>query len=315
MAGLANPGPGWQDARTPLTCVIREGFLMLRSAAVTLALLTGLSALPALAQTPPRPPAAPAATPAQAAAARGVVARIDGLEITERDIEIATEDLGDRLQQVPQAQRRDYIISYLADLKLGARAAERARIADSPEFAARLAYFRQKVLMDEYIARQAKAAVTPEAARKLYDDTLKSLPPQEEVRARHILVEKEDEAKAVLARVRGGEDFAKVAAELSKDPGSGKEGGDLGYFTQDRMVPQFAAAAFKLKAGEISEPVQTQFGWHVIKLEDRRNRPFPPFDEVKGEIETYLTRKAQQDAVLAIRGALQLERLDQPRPQ
>ena len=243
-----------------------------------------------------------------------VVARIDGMDITEMEIAMAGEDLGERIAQVPAAQRRDYLIGYLADLKIGARAAERAKLAEAPGFATRLAYFRQKVLMDEFISRESRNAATTEAARKLYDDTMKTAKPDDEVRARHILVEKEDEAKAALARVRAGEDFAKVAAELSKDPGSGKEGGDLGYFTQDRMVPQFAAMAFQLKPGDVSEPVQTQFGWHVIKVEDRRTRPFPKFEDVKGEIETYLVRKAQQDIILGLRGDLKLERLDQPKP-
>ncbi len=243
-----------------------------------------------------------------------VVAKIDGIEITEQEIALAGEDLGERIAQVPAAQRREYLLGYLSDLKIGARAAERAKIAELPEFTLRMNYFRQKVLMDEYISRQSKAAASTEAARKLYDDTMKTMKPEEEVRARHILVEKEDEAKAALARVRKGEDFAKVAAELSRDPGSGKEGGDLGYFTQDRMVPQFGAAAFQLKAGDVSEPVQTQFGWHVIKVEDKRSKPLPTFEDVKGEIETYLVRKAQQDIVMGLRGDLKLERLDQPKP-
>lgn len=243
-----------------------------------------------------------------------VVAKIDGIEITEQEIALAGEDLGERIAQVPAAQRREYLIGYLSDLKIGARAAERAKIAELPEFTLRMNYFRQKVLMDEYISRQSRAAASTEAARKLYDDTMKTMKPEEEVRARHILVEKEDEAKAALARVRQGEDFAKVAAELSRDPGSGKEGGDLGYFTQDRMVPQFGAVAFQLKAGDVSEPVQTQFGWHVIKVEDKRSKPLPKFEEVKGEIETYLVRKAQQDIVMGLRGDLKLERLDQPKP-
>jgi len=243
-----------------------------------------------------------------------VVAKIDGIEITEQEIALAGEDLGERIAQVPAAQRREYLLGYLSDLKIGARAAERAKIAELPEFTLRMNYFRQKVLMDEYISRQSKAAASTEAARKLYDDTMKTMKPEEEVRARHILVEKEDEAKAALARVRKGEDFAKVAAELSRDPGSGKEGGDLGYFTQDRMVPQFGAVAFQLKAGDVSEPVQTQFGWHVIKVEDKRSKPLPTFEDVKGEIETYLVRKAQQDIVMGLRGDLKLERLDQPKP-
>jgi peptidyl-prolyl cis-trans isomerase C len=243
-----------------------------------------------------------------------VVAKIDGIEITEQEIALAGEDLGERIAQVPAAQRREYLLGYLSDLKIGARAAERAKIAELPEFTLRMNYFRQKVLMDEYISRQSKAAASTEAARKLYDDTMKTMKPEEEVRARHILVEKEDEAKAALARLRKGEDFAKVAAELSRDPGSGKEGGDLGYFTQDRMVPQFGAVAFQLKAGDVSEPVQTQFGWHVIKVEDKRSKPLPTFEDVKGEIETYLVRKAQQDIVMGLRGDLKLERLDQPKP-
>jgi peptidyl-prolyl cis-trans isomerase C len=251
-----------------------------------------------------------ALTFAAPALADKVVARVDGMEITEKDLEIATEDLGDRLQQVPASQRREYLIGFMADLKLGARAAEREKLADAPEFARRLAYYRMKVLMDELMSRESKKALTPEAARKLFDDTIKTLTPEEEVRARHILVEKQDEAKAALARLRKGEDFAKVAAELSKDPGSGKEGGDLGYFTKDRMVPPFAEAAFKLKAGELSEPVQTQFGWHVIKLEDRRTRALPKFEEVKGEIETYIVRRAQQDIVLNLRKDAKIEKVD-----
>jgi peptidyl-prolyl cis-trans isomerase C len=239
-----------------------------------------------------------------------VVARVDGMEITEKDLEIATEDLGDRLQQVPASQRRDYLIGFMVDLKLGARAAEREKLADAPDFARRLAFYRMKVLMDELMSRESKKALTAEAARKLYDDTIKTMTPEEEVRARHVLVEKEDEAKAVLARLRKGEDFAKVAGELSRDPGSGKEGGDLGYFTKDRMVPPFADAAFKLKAGELSEPVQTQFGWHVIKVEDRRSRALPKFEDVKGEIETYLVRRAQQEIVLGLRKDVKVEKVD-----
>ncbi len=285
-----------------------QGRLLL--AAPILAAGLALAAPPATAQAPAPAPAAPTA----AANPDRVVARIDGIDITEAEVTIATDDLSDRMQQVPAAQRRDYVIGYLADLKLGARAAERAKVGDTPEFRRRLAYYRLKVLMDEFIAREAPKAVTADAARKLYDETMATMKPEEEVRARHILVEKEEEAKAALARIRQGEDFAKVAAELSRDPGSGKEGGDLGYFTQDRMVPQFGKAAFEAKVGEVTEPVQTQFGWHIIKVEDKRARPLPKFEEVKSEIDGYLLRRAQQDMVLGLRRDLRVERLDTPRP-
>ncbi|WP_420101248.1 peptidylprolyl isomerase [Bosea sp. (in: a-proteobacteria)] len=251
--------------------------------------------------------AQPAPVPAD-----GVVARVNGLPITQKEIDLASEDLGERLAQLPEERRRDEVINYLVDLKLGAKAAADAKIGDTPDFAARLAYYREKVLLDQYLTNEGKKAVTEDAARKLYEDTTKAMTPDEEAHARHILVETEDQAKAVVARLKKGEDFAKVAGELSKDPGSGKEGGDLGWFTKDRMVPEFAEAAFKLKKGEISEPVKSQFGWHVIKLEDKRSKPLPDFAAVKPQIDQYLERKAQQDIVLALREKAKIERLDKP---
>ncbi|MBN9455659.1 MAG: peptidylprolyl isomerase [Bosea sp.] len=241
-----------------------------------------------------------------------VVAKVDGIPITQQEVELATEDLGERLAQLPEDRKRDEVINYLVDLKLGAKAAAEAKVADTPDFAARLAYYREKVLLDQYLTGLGKKAVTEEAAKKLYEDTTKAMAPEEEAHARHILVETEDQAKAVVDRLKKGEDFAKVAADVSKDPGSGKEGGDLGWFTKDRMVPEFAEAAFKLKKGEVSAPVKSQFGWHVIKLEDKRTKPLPDYAAVKPQIEQYLERKAQQDAVLALREKAKVERLDKP---
>jgi peptidyl-prolyl cis-trans isomerase C len=241
-----------------------------------------------------------------------VVAKVDGIPITQKDVDLATEDLGERLAQLPDDRKRDEVINYLVDLKLGAKAAAEAKVADTPDFAARLAYYREKVLLDQYLTGIGKKAVTEEAAKKLYEDTTKAMAPEEEAHARHILVETEDQAKSVEERLKKGEDFAKVAADVSKDPGSGKEGGDLGWFTKDRMVPEFAEAAFKLKKGEVSAPVKSQFGWHVIKLEDKRTKPLPDFAAVKPQIEQYLERKAQQDTVLALREKAKVERLDKP---
>lgn len=241
-----------------------------------------------------------------------VVARVNGIAITEGELALAAEDLSERVGQMPEERKRDELINYLVDLKLGAKAAADAKIGESKEFAARLAYYREKVLLDEYLQREAKKATTPEAARKLYDETTKAMTPDEEVRARHILVEDEAQAKAIAERIAKGEDFAKVAGEVSKDPGSGKEGGDLGWFTKERMVPQFSEAAFKLQKGEVSAPVQSQFGWHVIKVEDKRTKPLPKFEDVKAQIDQYLERKSQQDIVLALREKAKVERLDKP---
>jgi peptidyl-prolyl cis-trans isomerase C len=282
-----------------MTC-IRMTRIRLAAGSALLALALGGAG--ALAQTTPAPAPAPD-TP---------VAKIDGTVITERDLTLAAEDLGQGLAQMPEGQRRDYIVNYLADLKFGAKAAADAKVADQPEFKKRLEMMRDKLLVETYLDAEAKKAVTDEAMKKLYADSMKDMKPEEEVHARHILVETEDQAKDVAKRVKGGEDFAKVAAEVSKDPGSGKEGGDLGYFTRDRMVPEFADAAFKMDKGQISDPVKSQFGWHVIKVEDKRTKPLPSFDDVKDQVQQYLIRKTQSDLILALRSKGKVERLDKP---
>ena len=130
--------------------------------------------------------------------------------------------------------------------------------------------------------------------RQVYDEAVKSMGGQEEVRARHILVETEDEAKAIVEQLKGGADFATLAKEKSKDPGAA-DGGDLGYFGKEQMVPEFAEVAFKMYPGQISNPVKTQFGWHIIKLEDKRTKPVPEFEKVKDQIEAFVMRKAQTE--------------------
>ena len=128
--------------------------------------------------------------------------------------------------------------------------------------------------------------------------------------ARHILVESEDEAKQVIEELKKGGDFAELAKKKSKDPGA-SDGGDLGYFTKEQMVPEFSNVAFTLEAGKISDPVKSQFGWHVIKVEDKRKKKAPDFETVKPQIETYVTRKAQADLVSKLRETAKIERTDQ----
>ena len=161
---------------------------------------------------------------------------------------------------------------------------------------------------------QAKAAVTDEAMHKVYDEAVKTMSGEQEVHARHILVATEDEAKAIVAELKKGTDFAELAKQKSKDPGAAAEGGDLGYFGKDQMVPEFAEAAFKLNKGEVSEPVKTQFGWHIIKVEDKRTRAMPEFDKVKDQIATFVARKAQTDFIAHLRETAKIERLDAPAP-
>ena len=283
--------------------------LLARASTLALAMALCAASTGALAQD--AKPASPAAAPAKPADPARVVARVNGQPITEADLAVAAEDPALSIPGANETQKRDILIGYVADLKLGAKAAEDAKLASAPEFTRRLTYMREKLLVDEYLDAQVKKAITPDAVRKLYDETSKEMKPEEEVRARHILVESEDDAKKAAARLKGGEDFAKVAAELSKDPGSKTDGGELGFFTKDRMVAPFAEAAFKMKPNEISDPVQSQFGWHVIQVEEKRTKPTPSFDEMKDQIEQYLTRRAQQDAVLALRATGKVEKLDE----
>jgi peptidyl-prolyl cis-trans isomerase C len=255
--------------------------------------------------------AAQAPRPAAPADPAKVVARVNGIDITEGELALAEEDIGQNIRADGEA-RRQQLIQYLADLKAGAKLARERKVEESAEFKRRQAYVWDKVLLDELLAQEVKKAISPEAMRKLYDETVKNLQPEMEVRARHILVETEDEAKKIVERLNKGEDFAKLAKELSKDPGSGKEGGDLGYFTKERMVKEFAAVAFSIEKGKISAPVKSQFGWHVIRVEDSRVKPLPEFESVRPQIERFLSQKAQQDFIMAQRAANKVERLDKP---
>jgi peptidyl-prolyl cis-trans isomerase C len=164
--------------------------------------------------------------------------------------------------------------------------------------------------MDNLLSVEGKAATSDEARKKVYEEASKQITGEQEVRARHILVEKEEDAKKAEARIKGGEDFAKVAAELSTDPGSKTDGGDLGFFTKDRMVEPFAEAAFKMEPGQISDPVKSQFGWHVIKVEEKRTKPVPSLVEMQDQVNTYLERRAQQDLIVGLRSSAKIEKLD-----
>jgi peptidyl-prolyl cis-trans isomerase C len=241
-----------------------------------------------------------------------VIAKVNGVEIHESDLTMAEEDVGQnqQVQALAGDAKRDYLVSYLADVILASKAAEGKKINDQKEFKSRLGFIRNKLLMETLLQEEGKAALTPEAMKKVYEEAVKSMGAEQEVRARHILVPTEEEAKAVLAEIKKGTDFAELAKQKSKDPGAAAEGGDLGYFGKDQMVPEFAEVAFKLEKGQVSDPVKTQFGWHIIKVEDKRTKPVPEFDKVKEQVETYVVRKAQADYIHKLQESAKIERLD-----
>jgi peptidyl-prolyl cis-trans isomerase C len=249
--------------------------------------------------------------PVRAEDSNPVLAKVNGSEIRQSDVALAEEELGPSLAQMDPATRKDNLLAFLIDMKIVAKAAEDKKIENTDEFKKRLAFTRNRLLMDSLLANEGKAATTDDAMKKVYEEASKQISGEQEVHARHILVETEDEAKAVKAELDKGADFAELAKKKSKDPGA-SDGGDLGFFTKDQMVPEFSAVAFSLEPGKISDPVKTQFGWHIIKVEEKRNRTAPPFEQVKSQIETYVTRKAQADYVAKLREAAKIERMDKP---
>jgi peptidyl-prolyl cis-trans isomerase C len=252
-----------------------------------------------------------AGVPVRAEEANPVLAKVNGAEIRQSDVALAEEELGPSLAQMDPATKKDSVLSFLIDMKIVAKAAEAKKIEDRDEFKARLAFARSRLLMDNLLAVEGKAATTDDAMKKVYEDASKQITGEQEVHARHILVETEDEAKAIAGELKKGADFAELAKKKSKDPGA-SDGGDLGFFTKDQMVPEFSTVAFALEPGKISDPVKSQFGWHIIKVEEKRARKAPEFEQVKAQIETYVTRKAQADYVAKLRETAKVERMDKP---
>jgi len=241
-----------------------------------------------------------------------VIARVNGVEIHRSDLALAEDEVGASMpQQMGDDQKREYLITYLADIVILSQAAQKQNVGDRPDVKHRVEFERNKVLMETLLQDAGQAATTVDAMHKVYDDAIKQMPPEQEVHARHILVATEDEAKEIEAELKKGADFATLAKAKSKDPGAA-DGGDLGYFTKDQMVPEFSEVAFKLDKGQISDPVKTQFGWHIIQVEDKRTKPTPTFDEVKAQIATYVEHKAQAELVENLRKSATIERLDQP---
>jgi peptidyl-prolyl cis-trans isomerase C len=263
----------------------------------------------------------PSSSSSGGSASDPVVARVNGTEIRESDLVMAEDDLGAELQQLPPEHRREQLISYVADVMLAAQAAETRKLQNTDGFKQREAFFRRKLLMGLMLQDHARSLVTDEALRKVYDEQVKPMGAAEEVRARHILfrADPKDEkaqaaaqarAQAALERIKKGEDFAAVASELTEDPSGKQNGGDLDYFTKDQMVPEFANIAFQMSPGQVSNPIRTPFGWHIIKLEDRRNRPVPEFDKVRQQIEAFLVRRGQTELMTQLREKAKIERLD-----
>ena len=237
-----------------------------------------------------------------------VVARVNGAEVRRSDVMLAIENLPQQYRQLPPEMLFGGVVSQIIDRKLVAQAAEKGKLGDDPVVKQRVASIRERVLQEAYLSREIEKEMTDGNLRARYENQVKNAPGREEVHARHVLVQNEADAKAVIEDLRKGDDFAEVAKKRSSGP-SATNGGDLGYFTREQMVPEFAQAAFAMKKGEVSAaPVKTQFGWHVIKVEDRRTAPPPSFEDSVNDLRQEMAQELIQARMEALRKDAKIER-------
>ena len=284
---------------------------------VGLALAVALCAAQPLGAQQPAP--APNAAPVPATPPGDpVVARVDGQPILLSDLAAAARELPEELRGAPPQMLYPLLLDQLIAGRAVTAAARRAGLDRDEAVRARIRRAEEQELQQAWLSAEIASRVTDAAVRARYDQQIANRPAEEEVHARHILVPTESEARAALAEIRGGADFTAVAQRRSTGPGS-REGGDLGFFRRGDMVPEFAEAAFALQAGQISEnPVRSPFGWHVIKVEERRRAAPPPFEEVSNAIRQQLLEAEVTAAVERARGEARIERFNldgsAPRP-
>lgn len=277
---------------------------------IRLSLTLGLLACTAL------PTVAQEQQPAQAQeqqSAQGdkVVATIDGEPVTENDLSVAEEALGQQFARLAPEQRRAAALSAITEIRLLAKDAETEGLDKDPNFQRQMEFLRQRALHTALVEKKVAGAITDDEIRARYDKEMADTPPTNEVRARHILVKTKEEADDIIKQLDGGADFDALAKEKSQDPGSGAQGGDLGYFAAGQMVPEFEKAAFALDVGSYTkEPVQSQFGWHVIKVEDKRAKQPPAFEQIKEQVRSLLIQEKYLDLVKTLRGQAKVEVAD-----
>ncbi|PIO99398.1 peptidylprolyl isomerase [Pleomorphomonas carboxyditropha] len=247
------------------------------------------------------------------ASADDVVARVNGKDITAAEVQMATDVFGEQLAQVPEAQRRSMVVDALVDMHVMADAALAAGTADSPKYKARMAFLEAQALRNTYVEEQLQGKISDDDIKARYEKDIAGYVPPEEVHARHILVKTEDEANAILKQLADGGNFEALAKEKSEDPGSKGNGGDLGFFAKGQMVPEFEAEAFALKPGETSaKPIKTQFGYHIVKVEERRAQPVPTLDQVREQVIQMVERDKYQETLAKMRGEAKIEILTPP---
>ena len=259
------------------------------------------------ADQPPAPPTASAPAPSPLPPPNTVVARVDGTELHLSDVEAAQQNLPPQAQKLPLEQIYPMLLDRLVDGALITEAGRKEHLEQDPELQVRLKRYEDRLIQEAYLNQAIKAAETEDQLKARYQTFAKDTAGREEVHAQHILVKTEDEAKLVIAELDKGADFGELAKKYSTDP-SASSGGDLGYFGHDDMVKAFTDAAFALSPGRYSKtPVKTEFGWHVIKVEDRRAGKPPSFEEAREQLSRDLAHEIIDAKLQNLRGAAKIE--------
>ncbi len=240
-----------------------------------------------------------------------VVARVDGQDITRVDVFRYIKMMPAAVQQLPPAQVYPLALEQVIDTRMVQNKAENAGLENDPEVKAQVSMAEQQIVRSVYVQREVDRQISESDMKKKYDGTVGKAPAVQEINASHILVATEEDAKKIIEELGKGEDFAKLAAKYSADPGNKDKGGELGWFAKQDMVPEFSDAAFKIAKGEVSKtPVKTQFGYHVVKVNDKRERPKPSFEELKPMLQVELRREKLEAMLENWRKSAKVERFD-----
>lgn len=251
-----------------------------------------------------------------------LVARVNGVELRKSDLDLAREDLGRSIpEDFDEAKTRDYLIRYMADLIVISDAGEKQKIGDESDLRRRMEFARKKALRDTLLSKTGNGAVTEATVRAAFDKAVRQISADPQLHIRSMVFKfaedaddaavhaAETTARRALERVQKGEDFAAVA-RATADGFSGKMGGDMGFLGRGQMGKEYADVAYSLKDGEVSPLIKTSFGWHIIKVEGRRDPPKVEFDAVRDRFADYVSRQAQIELLNKLHATMKIERLD-----
>ena len=239
-----------------------------------------------------------------------IVGRVNGQEITEGDLALAEQIYGPQLAQMPPDARRSILVDTLIDMKIVSAAARAANVTGQDAYKRQLAFLEDQTLRTLFLEQQVEEAVTDSVVRGTYDEQAARIPPVTERRLRHILLGSEGDAVDVIEALKGGKAFVELAQERSADEVSRVKGGDLGFVAEGQVMPEIDAAAAKLQLGEFTQsPVASAFGFHVVLLEETRNRPAPAFEAVAPQVRQTLEAAEERRIISELRAAAKVEKL------